>query len=459
MLLGWAIQLLLGAAGLLERLLVWPLVQYQADAVALARMADERGLTLQQIQADTLTNWPNAFHLFPQHVGWVIGLTLGVIVYFSRYGRFRSGSSLLICLVAGWFLGFLAMPVLLGFGGAGLRMTPPRGDNWAGILGVWVACIGWLIRHGYVRVVYAGILSGLVGGFGFAAASCCKLMLIALGNPNLTSDVATIEKWRFWQQSNWHSFLEQSYGLINGLGIFLALYWLQKFSPRFSDDRPSIRAHWTRWFSVAFVLLGVTFLNMRKNVPTWIEGQAIPESMRMPGFENIMLPTYAWFTIFYAGLSVMGLWLLRCHQSRPIEWIPSSWLGRGQLMYLVFLWIVVMMNFERALVRFDESRLLTEGVIFANAVLATWMISCWPLPASHAYRSREHTQHVPQQSVRWLPLGLFAAVIISLSAMAMPAAIRAIYGDHHAGHAGLQKRFGPDALWRTTPIFKSKRHS
>lgn len=456
---GWALQQLLSLTGWLERILVWPLVQYQADLATLARLANEQGTTLAEIQADTLTNWPNVFHLFPQHVGWVVGAIFGSIIYFSRYGRFRSGASLLMWMVAGWFLGFLLMPVLLGLGGAGLRMTPPRGDNWAGIVGVFGATVVWLARHGYTRVIYAGVLSGLVGGFGFAAATLSKLMLVSFGNPNLTEDAALIEKWRFWQQSNWHSFLEQSYGLINGLGIFLALFWLHRYSSRFSGNFPPKRSRWTGLFAVAFVLFGVLFLNMRKNVPTWIEGKAVPDLMRLPGFESVQLSAHSWFCILWIGLTIMGIGLMRSHLSRPIEWMPTGWIGRGQLLYLIFLWVVVIMNFERALVRFDETRLLTEGVIFANAILASWMISRWPLPASHAFRSQAKLSEVPHPPVQWLPLGAFAIIMIGLTTIAMPASVRAIYGDRFAGHAGQQRRFGPDALWKTTPIFKSKRHS
>ncbi|MBX3420155.1 MAG: hypothetical protein KF752_01225 [Pirellulaceae bacterium] len=456
---GWLVQMLLTATGVLPRLLVWPLVQYQADAALIARLAEERGQAIEQIHADLLTNWPNWFSLFPQHVGWVIGLLIGVVIYCLRFGRFRSGSGLLMSMVVGWYIGFVLMPVLLGFGGAGLRMTPPRGDNWAGIVGVVVATVWWMLRHGYSRAAYAGLLCGLVGGLGFAGATLLKLLMLALGNPNLTSDPTVIERWRFWQHSNWHSFLEQSYGLINGLGLFLALYWLRNRPPRFARDSRTEPSLWRHIIAIAGLLFGVIFLNMQKNVQTWVELKAVPESLRLPGFENINLSAYSWFCLGFLALTCCGIGLLRSHLRRPLDWMPTHWLGRGQLLYLVFLWIVVVMNFERALVRFSEGRLLTEGTIFLNAILVTWMVSRWPPAANDPSRARNIAALHPNQSVNWLKMTGLATAVLAMCLLVMPAITRQVYGATFAGHANQQKRFGSDALWRTTPIFKSKRHS
>ena len=45
--------------------------------------------------------------------------------------KFDSATSLIIYMALGWWAGFLLLVVVLGW-----RMTPPRGDNWAG-------CLGW----------------------------------------------------------------------------------------------------------------------------------------------------------------------------------------------------------------------------------------------------------------------------------------------------------------------------
>jgi hypothetical protein len=458
-LVGWVLQLLLTWTGLLQHVLAWPLVQYQADASQFSQWAQQRGQTVQELQSDLLTNWPNWFTLFPQHVGWVVGLLAGLVIFMSRYGRFRSGSGLLTSMVIGWMVGFLLMPVLLGLGGAGLRMTPPRGDNWAGIVGVVGGTVWWLLRHGYTRAAYAGLLCGIVGGLGFAGAAFLKLLLVAPGNPNLSRDTEMIERWKFWQHSNWHSFLEQSYGLINGLGVFLALYWLSKSAGRFARDTSSEPTAKKHIVAIASVLFGVIFLNMFKNVRVWVEHQAVPRTMRLPGFDSLEFSAEVWFCLAFCALAICGVTMMHRHLRDPLAWLPASWIGRGQLYYLVLLWVIVVMNFERALVRFSEGRMLTEGAIFLNAVLVTWLVGTFkPLSAQSVSQANGIGARADSQP-SWLRLSAWAAVVIAVCTLGMPAMIRKVYGDAHAGHSGLQKRFGPDALWRTTPIFKSKKHS
>ena len=48
------------------------------------------------------------------------------------------GSRLFLYMGLGWLVCFTLFPVMLA-----VRMTPPRGDDWAGILGVFLArCCG-----------------------------------------------------------------------------------------------------------------------------------------------------------------------------------------------------------------------------------------------------------------------------------------------------------------------------
>ena len=59
---------------------------------------------------------------------------------------------------------------------------------------------------------------------------------------------------------------------------------------------------------------------------------------------------------------------------RGLAIVPSTWLGRGQLLYFLLLWAFVIGNFGRQLADFKEGRLLTEGMILLNAVFATLLI-------------------------------------------------------------------------------------
>jgi hypothetical protein len=120
--------------------------------------------------------------------------------------------------------------------------------------------------------------------------------------------------------------------------------------------------------------------------------------------------------------------------------LSAGWLACGQLLYLVFLWTVVIGNFERALVSFAPVRLVTEGIIFLNAILCTVGIFL-PAPSS----DRES----PKAEVSWPHLVKKTAVVgliaASISVLADWAIARGIYGDRPAAHAAKHIRFGPSA--------------
>ena len=67
-------------------------------------------------------------------------------------------------------------------------------------------------------------------------------------------------------------------------------------------------------------------------------------------------------TFVAAGLAI----LLVRHTHRPLAVVPDSPLGRGQGLYLLLLSIMVIGNFEKAIVGFADQRLITEGVIKAR---------------------------------------------------------------------------------------------
>src|SRR5438105_2538364 len=84
-----------------------------------------------------------------------------------------------------------------------------------------------------------------------------------------------------------------------------------------------------------------------------------------------------------------------CHRRRPLPIVPTTWLGKGQLLYVAFLWWMVIGNFERALVSFSPQRLATEGVIYLNAVIYTKLTMVPAKPAAESVRQ-------PSQSYRRL---------------------------------------------------------
>jgi hypothetical protein len=120
--------------------------------------------------------------------------------------------------------------------------------------------------------------------------------------------------------------------------------------------------------------------------------------------------------------------------------VPASPLGRAQLLYVTFLWVIVIGNLMRALPPFAEQRLITEGVIHINAVVCTVLALCGPRPVG--LPAPAGLPWTGRELARTAAGGLVAlAVVVALAV----AGTRAAHGNAFAGHAGYHVRFGPDA--------------
>ena len=323
--------------------------------------------------------------------------------------RFDEGSSLILHLAIGWWVGFLLLRVALG-----LRMTPPRGDNWAGVAGLVGGVIVYLARRRLWWSLFATLVTGFLGGIGFATGVLLKLVEVTSG-----------------YETNWHSVMEQTQGALHGLALSVAMFVLARRAPRVADEPPVRR--WADPYAAMFVFLLITYLNLRKNPILWIEGGTVPAA-----FHGIS--SRAWFSLAYALMAIGAVVLAVRHRSRPIALLPDSWLGRGQLLYLGFLWAMVLGNFERALPGFAAQRLVTEGIIHLNAVIATVLLLTLTPPPRPA---PEPSATAPPRVWAVVAIGL----VLSMASIAADwAVVRGIYGDTFAGHAGFHTRFGPDAV-------------
>jgi hypothetical protein len=342
---------------------------------------------------------------------------VAVLVLAAVRRRICAGTSLVLHAAIGWWAAFLLLVVLLG-----LRMTPPRGDNWAGALGMTAGILIYLLRAGLGTVALATLVSGFIGGFGFSTATFVKLVLMKTG-----------------LETNWHSVLEQTYGLINGIGIAVVMGLLAGRLPRLTENETPGCRRWTEVFAVVFVLLGITYVNIVKNVETWVDSKSIPATL-------YGLDSFWWFNLAYLVLAIAVVWLLVVNLRRPLAIIPTGWLGKGQLLYIVLLWWMVIGNLMRAIPPFHQQRLITEGVIHFNACLCTLLVI---LLATK-------TRPAPPQQDLDHRAGILAATVFGIVGMLVTVAVQtritsALYGTQKAPHAGLHIRFGPDATVTDKP--------
>src|SRR6185436_3017333 len=104
---------------------------------------------------------------------WVAALLAIVAVLILALVRRRldSASSLILHMAVGWWAAFLVLVNLLGW-----RMTPPRGDSWAGCVGMVAGMWIYFQRRRLSGLTFASLIAGLIGGFGFASGQLIKLI-------------------------------------------------------------------------------------------------------------------------------------------------------------------------------------------------------------------------------------------------------------------------------------------
>jgi len=285
---------------------------------------------------------------------------------------------------------------------------------------VWGPCLGLIAgilalcwRRGLDGVAFSTLTTGFIGGIGYSLAQAIKLFGISSG-----------------RSANWHSVLEQTQGLFHGVALAIAMGLVARRAPKSTDE--SGESRWTEVAAVLFVLALVIFLNFRKSPAEWIK--YIPTfTPEMYGIRAIR-----WFNLIYASIALAMAGLLTLHLRRPLAFIPATWLGRAQLLYLVFLWSTVTMNFLHVLPRFEQERLLTEWFITLNAVI------CTTLAVGFVARPVAITPGSYRRWTRNTVLLVLAGALVAI--FAGWGVKRALYHDRPVGDQRVdQIRFGPNA--------------
>ena len=158
-------------------------------------------------------------------------------------------------------------------------------------------------------------------------------------------------------------------------------------------------------------------------------------------------------------------WLLRVllllHQRRRLEIVPATWTGKGQLIYVVFLWLMVIGNLDRAIPGFSNGRMATEWVLFMNASLATLLSVALPGQTPQTMTDElgaaRHDRQLawPSLAKTWLS-GLVAVTVLMFLYGFLTLSM---YQQHLEGKPWANnRRFGPEAKWRIDPILKHGKH-
>ena len=366
---------------------------------------------------ELLTNWPAIFGQISAHLGWIFGAVAGLALYFYRYGAWRSGSALLIRMAVWSMLcswrDRCCCPTCpsssMSAGSDSNRLAAIAGPTSVGcMIGLLLYCR----KAGLKPVSFVTWLSGAFGGLALTTAQFIKVLCISPGNPDLTDNPAVIAAWQHWRSANWHSIaLEQFAGVLYGLAILIPIGILASRLP-VRRDEPRVRP-WTEIYAVVFIFNILTYINVVKNLEDWTAARkiavtggvgifrSVAEMLKAPLFGSIELSAWSWFTLMWIAFTACTILVLVRHRRHPVALIPSTWLGKGQLLYLMFLWLMVIANFAKALVAFHESRIATEGTIMFNALICTVLHPRLGAPAGRSPRdSRGQLWPVHPQGAR-----------------------------------------------------------
>lgn len=283
----------------------------------------------------------------------------------------RPAGELMTWLSAGWCLGFILLVMLFG-----LRMTPPRGDNWAGLFGLALAFALYLIVQRNRATLYLFLVGLLAGGYGFALGDGLNMM--GRANWGAFGELA-----RQYHLDNW-KWMEQSFGFIMGLGVALGILRLVRGRLRAPEE--DARAGVIQLVGLLFLLIVMPWMNFFKNVRNL-------GSSKMIGAPLFGWPEEMWYLLIGFGLAIMMFIACVQYYRKELALAPSRPHGRAQLLLLFLMWISVMAAFLQAYPHMNRPGTLWVHITFwITAIIVSVLTIMQPKPSpvietvdTHAY--------------------------------------------------------------------------
>ena len=259
--------------------------------------------------------------------------------YAAIVPRDRSACFFIMWLAGGWLAGYIILTGILG-----LHMTPPRSDNWSGCVGMFIALVFYLIHQRNRAALIVTLCGFLAGGIGFAVGDFVNMLGRAQWGP--IGSLNALQGLDYWK------WMEQLFGLIMGIGVGLVfLRPVRRNLVPPAEDQSSARLNTV---GLLFLLLVMMWSNLYKNVRNWTKGGYIPEQF-------FGIRTGWWFLLVGLMLSAMVLVAIVRHRRHELPLAPSSAFGRGQLLFLIILWIAIIGAFMQAL-----TRMAGKGIFFVH---------------------------------------------------------------------------------------------
>lgn len=255
----------------------------------------------------------------------------------------RKACALMAVLAGGWWLGLIVFALLLHW-----RMTPPRSDNWAGCVGLWLAFVIYLYKTKNRMALRLSFYGVLAGGIGFAVADCVNMAGRAKwGFIGSSETLSSLDSWKW---------MEQLFGFIMGLGVALGFARAARnVAPPVEDETPGS----LHFVSLLFLLIVMQWENLQRNVQTWTTGNYLTEGL-------FGISPQKWILLLAFLLSAVIAFVIWQYHRHGLPLIPADAFGRAQMLFLLLLWIALVADFTRAL-----PVMKSKGVLFVH--LTFWL--------------------------------------------------------------------------------------
>jgi hypothetical protein len=265
----------------------------------------------------------------------------------------RGACILIAVLAAGWWAGYLVLTVLFG-----LHMTPPRSDNWAGCIGLFAALLAYLHRRRDRAALRLGAYGFLMGGLGFVLGDFLQMLGRAQWGP--VGRCEALQGLDYWK------WMEQSFGLVMGLGI--GAVFLGGVRCRLAPAEDGTDARGVRTVALVLLLVVMMWANLHKNVINWAKNSQIPPVL-------LGIPSTTWLLAIGVVLSGGVLAAILRHRQAGLALSPAGEFGRGQLLFLFVTWVPVLGALTQALPGMaNRSVFLVHASFWLTAGVASWLV-------------------------------------------------------------------------------------
>ena len=252
----------------------------------------------------------------------------------------RKACGFILLIGTGWCLGLVILTLLLG-----LHLSPPRSDSWAACLGVTVALFVYLWRTENRAALMLARYGLLAGGLGFFLGDFVQVLQRSHWGP---FQYAVLQEHGGWGK------MEKLFGFIMGLGVAFGVDRLARegLESPIEDGQGYLNE-----FAVFFLFVPMMAWNFGQNISRWESARVFPEHML--GVSGL---TWAIFGGWL--LALLLLFALYRQRSRVLDFVPSSALGKGQLLFLAVLWLILGASFAGSLPHLASPGVATSEIFY-----------------------------------------------------------------------------------------------